>query len=419
MKKSALLKEKPHNDRFFLILMSMVWVDSILLKFIRAIAMNVPFIWSHVDLIISLAYIAVLCFSLSSVSRILYVKELLYLLLFYGVYYLHYILFPLNEIYFIAYGDKVTHEVLPMFLVGICVYRIKREQLLKYLFILSNITIYAFVIYMFVFKTMSGLEVRAGDMHAAYSILPHVCIAFCDLWRKPNPWNIAGFVLGGVFLLFMGTRGALLCLGVFVIFTILFSGRLKHPILFLSASVIVLLALFAFGLLDVLYEVAENNGFSLRIFKKLESGEITDSSGRDKIKDRVWEHIRMNPSLGLGIFSDRRVAGGHYAHHLVLELMLHYGIFMGLFILILLLRLFIRAFLYLRKEKEEYTLYFLTALLFSSGFKLFLSSSYLYEPYFFFAIGYAYAAVKERGELQSKKRPKGSVRFHTKIRRSL
>lgn len=409
MRQNTLVKDKSKNDICLTIFMAMVWSNSILLPLVRAVLMQIPYIWPHVDMVIDVAYMVILLLALRSFVREIYVKEILYLLLFYAVFYIHYYVFPLNEYYFFLYSNKTLKEVFPMFIIGICAYRINREDTLKVLNFISLITVFAFVVYTALYKINDSHTLSAGDMHAAYNLLPHICVTFASVIRKAKPWNIAAFVVGTLMLLFLGNRGSLLCLGLFVVFSILFSDQVKRPVLFLIVSVAVLLILFSFGLLDYLYRFAEENGFSLRIFKKLESGDITYSSGRDKIKERVIEYILLYPMLGMGIYSDRRVAGGVYAHSLIYEILLSYGIAVGMFILAFLVYLFVKTFIYLRSKGDHLAKDFYSALIFSAVIKLFMSGSYIVEPYFFFVVGFAMSALEERKAQRSKQKREGPV----------
>ncbi len=414
MNRSSLIKEQAHNDILFTVLIAMIWADSILLKYVRVALQLIPYIWKHADMFISMAYIICIGLSVGAILRSVYIKELFYVAVFYAIFYLHFYSFTLNETYFYSYGGTTITRVFPMFLVGICAYRINREYTMRVLYVISVITVFSFVIYTTLFANTDDRVMLDGDMHGAYNILPHICLTFAGMIRKPNPWNITAFGIGAVLLLFLGNRGSLLCLGVFVIAAILFSGRVKRPLLFLTLSVLGMLILFAFGLLDFLYNVAEDNDFSLRIFKKLESGEIASSSGRDKIQKKVWEYILLYPMMGMGIFADRRICGGYYAHNVVLEILLHYGVVIGTVFIGLLLYIFARTYSHLKREKDL-TCDFFLVLMFSYVFKLFISNSYLMEPFFFFAVGFSCAAANERMRFlrleRSRKERKGLVRL--------
>ena len=403
MKQSALIKDNfSQKEICFTVFMAMFWSKSILLQFVRVGLMKIPVIWVHGDLLITAGFILFFCLSFASIYKELYIKDLFIIFSFYAIFLLHYCLFPLNREYYVKYGSTVLQDVLPKFFIGVFAFRIHREQTLKVLNLISVITVWFYAGYMIVYYTMEGNTLQGGDMHAAYMLLPHVCMTFYSMIRKANLWNLAGVIIGAVCLLFLGNRGSLLCLGMFSVFTILFSGRLKRPLLFMILSIIVLVALFSFGILDFLYEFAEEKGFSLRIFEKLESGDITYASGRDKLSQRIMEYISLYPMMGMGIFSDRRVAGGLYAHNFFLEIAIHFGLILGSLFILIILALFIVAFLYLRK-KEALSVGFYSVLIFSFFVKLLLSSSYIVEPYFFFTVGYAYAATSEWRKMRRQK----------------
>lgn len=403
MNHSSLIKERNHNDIFFTAFMALLWADSIILRYVRVLLQMTPYIWNHADMLLSLAFIIPLALSIGSILRAVYIKEIFYLIGLYAVFYLHRWLYPLNQYYYDIWGYITVSKCLPMFLVGLCAYRINREKVMSILYKISVASIFAFVIYVTAFSRIDATTLRDGDMHNAYTILPHICLVFMGVLRKPNVWNISALSIGAVFLLFLGNRGSILCLGVCIIMNILFSGRLKRPWLFLCFSVIAMVILFVFGLLDFLYDLADRYEFSLRIFEKMEKGELTYSSGRDRIQDRVWEYFRMAPMLGMGIFADRRVAGGSYAHSIIPEILLQHGIIIGTIILGLLAYLFVGSYWYLRKENHLAKDFF-SALLFSAVFKLFLSNSYLMEPYFFFALGLACAIMNEYRKTKKQER---------------
>ncbi len=398
MRRSKLIKEQTHNDIFYTIFMAFVWADSILVRYLRVGLQSIPYIWIHADLILSLCLMIPLALSLVAILRSLYIKEMFYVLVMYGVYFFQFYTYTLNTTYFYYYSGITVTECFPMFLIGICAYRINREQTMKVMYWISVVSVFAYVIYTTAFSRIDANTLRDGDMHGAYTLLPHLCLVFMGVLRKPDPWNIGALAIGSVFLLFLGNRGSVLCLAVCVILSVLFSGRLKRPWLFLLLSSLAMVILFLFGLLDLLQGLAEKFEFSLRIFQKLESGEIAASSGRDKILKRVWEYIWMYPMMGMGLYADRRVAGGYYAHNIVLEFLIHYGVIFGTIILGLLAYLFVGSYRYFRKEKGL-TKDVYSALLFGVVVKLFLSNSYLMEPYFFFTAGFACAVIHEyRGE---------------------
>ena len=197
--------------------MALVWSDSILLPFVRVFMMKIPYIWKHTDMAITILYVGIFILAVAEVIRELYVKEIVIVFGLCTVFGLHYLLFPLNELYYDENWETVLKQVFPMFLVGATVYRINREQILKILNTISLITVFSYGAYMIVFRTINSKTLQSGDMHSAYMLLPHICLVFSSMLRKADPWRSAAFAFGCVELLFLGNRGSLLCLGVFVI----------------------------------------------------------------------------------------------------------------------------------------------------------------------------------------------------------
>ena len=98
--------------------------------------------------------------------------------------------------------------------------------------------------------------------------------------------------------------------------------------------------------------------------------------------------------MGMGIFSDRTIADGAYAHSITYEMVLNFGVVVGTVILAFLAWLLARTVFYLRSKAEQPVKDFYRTLLFSAVLKLFISGSYLTEPYFFFTVGFALSAIE-------------------------
>ena len=89
--------------------------------------------------------------------------------------------------------------------------------------------------------------------------------------------------------------------------------------------------------------------------------------------------------------------GGSYAHNLLFELWSQFGIVFGS---VLVVALFVIVFGRLIKEKDRHAKYFITILISLGIMKLFMSGSYLFEPYLFLLIG---VCVRNRQSHSSKK----------------
>lgn len=394
MKQGSLVKQSPPNDIYFLIFFSLFWTKKIVLSYVRVILMHVPVIWGYTDAIITAAVYISFFMALPTFFSRVYVRELALFMWILLVYVAYFGLFRSTRAYFMRYSRVVVLQVLPCLLLGSCLYYVDNRRLIQWIYKLSLITVIAFCIYTIFFRVWSDKALRGGDMHSAYLFVPHVCLTYGYVLNKPRPLNIITFAAGSVMLLFLGTRGTLVCLGVYVIVTTLCSKRLKRPRLFLLCGILAMLILFAFGVLDFLYELAENLNLSVRIFKKIEEGQVATSSGRDNITGQIWGQVLGSPVFGKGIYSDRLYMDGMYAHNVLLECLLHFGFGGALPLFAVVGCLFYRCFLALQKEQREEEKYFFLALLCCTVVKLMMSSSYLLENNLFLLIGYCRAVTR-------------------------
>lgn len=379
-----------------MIFVALLWAKSILVQYVRALFMQLPYLWSFADEAIWLVFALVFAFSIHSFLQRVFVKDALYILGCLLIFLLHYLIYPLNREYYTKYADLFVESALPMYFVGISLYHKKSEKQIDILYYVSLATVLAFTVYNLLLSSIDEATLKDGDMYAAYNLLPHVCLVFGYVMKKPNPLNIVTFVIGCFMQISMGTRGAILCLAIYVVLCILFARKMKYPFLFAVISLgAAVLAIYG-GLLDLLYDFAEKNNLSLRFFDKLMNGEITNSSGRDQITERVSEYISYYPLTGCGIYSDRRVADGQYAHNVALELMIDFGVIFGTLILLAIVALFLRTFLYLRKKEDVRAVVLFLSLLCSSFFRLFLSGSYLTERALYLLVGFCVAVLRDK-----------------------
>jgi O-antigen ligase len=181
--------------------------------------------------------------------------------------------------------------------------------------------------------------------------------------------------------------------------------NVKRVVMFSIIALFVLLAFFfddlVYTVLNWAYELADTLGLSTRVFDKYLSGDFTVSSSRTQIQDAVMHYLNENPIFGLGIYGDRRVAGGHYAHNIFIEILSHYGYVIGSILLITIATMVIRSYLFASKQRDGVSILVLMLLL-GCNLKLVVSGSYLLEPFFFFLIGYCVAQLRLRKEMKRK-----------------
>lgn len=241
------------------------------------------------------------------------------------------------------------------------------------------------------------------NMDFAYKVLPSVLIivskAFLDQKKK---LAIVLSVIGTIFLLLQGTRGPLLCLAIFVCLMI----YKKHGLvkMFFKAVTVVLVFAILFSSqfmktkLAELSDRIEASGYSSRFITMMMEGELSDSNGRDGIKEVLLEDIAKDPFTIRGMFADRQATrglvdreydiiyeNGTYAHSLWIEMIYDWGVLLGGAILLLVAYIVLN---YIRKSDKDDA--YISMLFVCTGFvHLFLSGSYLGSAEFFFLIGIA------------------------------
>lgn len=395
-----MFRENKDNQICYIFYIALLWSKDLLCRYLYALLTLLPYLWIYANYAIDILFLAGFALSFRNILRKLLANDILIYTGIMLVFFWSYIFYSSNYEYYVLHGQYVVSSVLPMFLIGVTLYRERDKRLNGVLYSLSLLTVLCFSLYTLVFGITSEDAVRAGSMDAAYKLLPHLCLVFGYMVKKPTFFNIAIFSLGFLILFSLGTRGAVLCLGIHAVLTLLFVRRFAHPILFFCSTVGFIVLLLYGGIFDLIYNFADSNGLSLRLFDKMKDGQFTSTSGRDIIAERVWKFIWVFPIGGAGLFADRVATGGFYAHNIILEILIEFGVFLGPILLVTILLIILRAFAAMRKMHDSEGLSLLLALFCSHFVKLFLSGSYLLESGFFMLIGFSLSVIRNYKKTQ-------------------
>lgn len=172
--------------------------------------------------------------------------------------------------------------------------------------------------------------------------------------------------------------------------------RFRHKWIALSTVAVAVLVIWSqqdavFGYLN---DTLSDLGFNTRVFDMMAEGGLSDANGRDVLFSFFKGKIETGGLFGYGILGDRALMNmeNGYPHNLALELWVDFGLFLGTALLIILLYLFVRAFISTSNQDiRAYLMLFFTVGVFS----LFLSDSYISNPMFFMAIGYAVRTIRD------------------------
>ncbi len=375
------------NIDFYYVFIIMIWAESILAQYVRAVVMRIPVINANNGYpVIYAIYILAFMIALPQLLRYQRGIKIIIPLIISFVYLITYLLFPQNteQLNMNAFAFFVT--VLPMMSLG---FAWDIDKVIDPLYIVSLLTVFFAILYsIFIGDSLvSSGTAGAGAMDFAYKLLPHVCLVGYYALKKTNIVNVALAVAGSVFLFSLGTRGAVLCLLVFFALVCLFLLNGKKRIFFVSLASVSAVLLFTgnvlFDLLDFLEPIFKKFGLSLRIIEKIRDDVLFDSKGRDIIREKLLASLKDHEFWGYGLFGDRLVAGD-YAHNLIIELMIDFGIVMGIAILVALLVLILRRLIKCHNTDQRA---FILLLVCSTVVKMMLTGSYLTESYFFLLIG--------------------------------
>lgn len=264
----------------------------------------------------------------------------------------------------------------------------------KDLYVICLITLVICIVYTYLTSTTGAVDRYVqdkSDMSTAYHVLPVAMVICWKGIKSPKVSTIIPLIVSIIFVFGLGTRGALIWLLVFVIFSLILKNvyQKKFSKWLILAILMLVLFLFYDDILLWMSTMLKSMGYSIRIFDTINSGGLFISDSRDIITDNAIKLIQENALFGYGIFSDRYYLGD-YCHNLFLELLMNYGVFFGSIILIVLFYIIISAFF--KAPSLEHKI-FEMVLFFSSVGLLIKSGSYLQNPLFYVLIAYCVSII--------------------------
>jgi len=201
-------------------------------------------------------------------------------------------------------------------------------------------------------------------------------------------WALIG--LGIYVIAFGGARGALLGLIIGILLMIFvkdYSRKRKKLYIVLLGTAVVLMLIMYDEILFLLRSVMDQFNIESRTFDLLffSDGNIVFDSGRSRIISETFAGMNSWGRLfGQGIFGDRVILGGTYAHNLFVELLVDYGYVIGGALSVLVVVLIVAGLVKIKNPEWDYI-----ALFIPNGFvALMLSGSYLNQaPCFYILLG--------------------------------
>lgn len=241
------------------------------------------------------------------------------------------------------------------------------------------------------------------------------CIVFAFFFLENKRWyDLMAAVLSFALVILEGSRGPLVCLAVFFILYLLAKSkeismgkRWGFFVLIVVMSLIVLS--FQDYLVPWLLDRIAALDIDSRTITMLLSGNLSSDNARNIIFDLCWQHISKQGFWGMGPFGNRTfIAPAYYwgyPHNIVLELILDYGWMIAIVIMAAIVLATIRIF---SKAKKEELMVF--CILLACNMKLFLSSTYWAEVFFWGMLAWMAVALTPYLFQKGKSRLKITIR---------
>ncbi len=282
---------------------------------------------------------------------------------------------------------RILVYVMPFFFVGLGFEFKKQKRMLFWLSLVGVMTTFVYQI----FLLYRGVEMVDDNMDAAYKLLPSTLYLIYTAfeWKRLRYWLAT---IPGIVLIFSyGTRGAMLCMFVFIAVCLYqyllksrsMAGKFVFAVVALVLLIFITSGTFFVSAVEWIADKFSGWGFSTRIFDMFLAGDIAHDNGRDPIIRDVWEAISNEPIIGHGIMSDR-VFAGNYAHNLFLELWCQFGVILGTVIFMLLAWIPLKSLFKVKSADAKMLIWMYICMVFV---KLMLSGSYLHESNLFFMLG--------------------------------
>lgn len=326
---------------------------------------------------------------------------------FIGIYFVALFIFILNYVLFNENWIYLKTIIFPLFFTGlpsfIYAYSIRDwDVLTEVMEKTAGIT--------FVVGTLIGILVFAGyasvgtySMSLSYYMLLPAIIYMNEFMEKTSFKSGVALLISFLVILSLGSRGAIMCIGVFIILKSLrFQGSITYirvVTYLIIFSIIVIGFIFLNEILGYIYNFLLGHGIQSRNLRLFLEGGVR-LSGRDSIYNSVFREILNNPFLGIGLAGDRLIVGGSYAHNIFIEILADFGVIIGSFIIVALLYIIIKSLIF--KDVKTYNMVIIWL---SIGFvSLFVSGSYLTDFKFWIMLGLLLGKLQKNNKMNSSKR---------------
>lgn len=235
--------------------------------------------------------------------------------------------------------------------------------------------------------TMINMTRMIGEdysMSCGYAMLLWFLILMDHFFTYHKWYDLVGAIFNIALILFSGSRGPIVCIGVYVILKTLFSNQLSK-----GKRLIVVVLLFA-GIVGFyiyyqaialkLYSYAQSAGFNGRSLRLLINNNITSDSGRSTLVTYYLSKLQERPVLGYGL-AGGWISSGSYPHNIIVEFLYSFGYPIGVLITCIWVVTIVRGTMDRKANRQR-----LSHIFIAESVMFFMSNSFLLSPVFFLCL---------------------------------
>lgn len=238
--------------------------------------------------------------------------------------------------------------------VGIYVCSVRRLEILYHILLKTSYVITSLLVLCFLFRNgaaVSGEEARSYNMFYGYSMAFSSLFQLNEFFRTRKKVFLILFSFQVVLILLYANRGALLSVGFFIVYKLVFDQR--STVMKVIGITLIILALSALMLyMEEFASLAIRmlGGYNIesRTLQKMAMSELAESDARDDLRAIAIQMINERPILGWGIGGECYTLGMRYSggselsvgfspHNGILQHMLYFGVLFGNIVNILLI----------------------------------------------------------------------------------
>lgn len=279
-------------------------------------------------------------------------------------------------------------------------YSINNKQVLMNIIYKASDIVFIVGLLIGVMALTSSVSIGAYSLTLSYYMLLPAIVSVYRFFVNKSLFIVIKFIVSFAVILALGSRGAVMCLGVYCILAFIReNSKLTFKTLFFysSSAICLFVGIIYFkSIVGFAYNFLVGFGIRSRtLFLLVYDGLYL--SGRDNLYEVVIEQIVKNPIIGIGVAGDRAFIGG-YSHNIFIEILSGFGVFLGGIIISILLLICYKSLTNIDKYDSDISMVW-----FCIGFlPLLVSGTYLTDFTFWIFLGLVLRILIDKKKLKHK-----------------